>query len=220
METYDKKKLETLILEQNKPYSYIGKLYGVSGNAIKKAAKKMGIILPKRRVVNKKENFSHTGFKKTSLVNKISDEDFVKIIETSKTWVDIGEKLGYKNGVSSNVKMSIETRCSMLGVELTIDNGCNDDILELTKGELFSDRKNWQSARSAIQKIARNNFKEANPNPKCAICGYSKHVEVAHIKAVNEFDDSATVREIDSLSNLIGLCPNHHWEYDNGILTL
>jgi predicted restriction endonuclease len=93
-------------------------------------------------------------------------------------------------------------------------------MLEVTKGELFRDRKNWQSARSAIQKIARDVFKEANPHPKCAICGYSNHVEVAHIKAVNEFDDSATIKEIDSIANLIGLCPNHHWEYDNGILEL
>ena len=43
MEKYDKKELEVLILEQNKSYSFIGKLYGVSGNAIKKVAKKLGI---------------------------------------------------------------------------------------------------------------------------------------------------------------------------------
>ena len=220
METYNKKELESLILEQNKSYSSIGRLYGISGNAVKKAAKKLGIKLPRRRVVNEKENFSNKGFKKTSLVNKPSDEEFISVIKNSKTWVEIAEKLGYKNSVSSNVKKSIESRCSMLGVELIIDNGHNDNLLDMTKGELFSDRKNWQSARSAIQKIARTNFKEANPNPKCSICGYSNHVEVAHIKPVNEFDDSATVREINSLSNLIGLCPNHHWEFDNGILKL
>ena len=55
---YTKNELEHLILEQNKSYSFIGKLYGVSGNAIKKAALKFGIKLPKRRTVNKCENFS------------------------------------------------------------------------------------------------------------------------------------------------------------------
>ena len=220
MENYSKKELETLILEQNKSYSSIGRLYGVSGNAVKKTAKKLGIKLPRRRVVNEKENFSNKGFKKTSLVNKPTDEEFISIVKNSKTWVEIAEKLGYKNGASSNVKQSIESRCSMLGVELIIDNGHNDDLLDMTKGELFNDRKNWQSARSAIQKLARASFKEANPNPKCLICGYSNHVEVAHIKPVSDFDDSATVREINSLSNLIGLCPNHHWEYDNGILKI
>lgn len=61
---YIKEELEDLILEQNKPYSFIGKKYGVSGAAIKKAAIKLGIPLPRRRVVNTKENFSHKGFKK------------------------------------------------------------------------------------------------------------------------------------------------------------
>lgn len=54
----------------------------------------------------------------------------------------------------------------------------------------------------------------------CAICGYSTHIEIAHIKAVSDFEDSATIAEINSIDNLIALCPNHHWEYDNGILKL
>lgn len=218
MEKYNKKELEILILEQNKSYSFIGKLYGVSGNAIKKAAKRLGIQVPVRRIINKNENFSHKGFKDNSFVNKLSDEEFTNIINNSKTWKEIGEKLGYKNGCSSNVKDSIESRCSKLGVELNV--GKTDFLLEKTKGDLFNDRKNWQSARSSIQKIARKTYFENTKEPKCAICGYSKHVEVAHIKAVSEFDDNTTIKEINSLSNLIGLCPNHHWEYDNGMLKL
>lgn len=217
MKKYDETKLRELILEQNKPYSLIGKMYGVSGAAIKKAAIKMGIPLPRRRAVNSKESFSHTGFKKNSLVNRISDEEFKSIIENSESWKVISEKLGYKNGMSTNVKDSVEARCSKLGVELNI--AMESLLWDKTKGELFQHRKNWQSARSAIQKLARQTFFENNKNPKCAICGYSNHVEVAHIKAVSEFEDSATVREINSMDNLIGLCPNHHWEYDHGILT-
>ena len=63
-------------------------------------------------------------------------------------------------------------------------------------------------------------FFEHNTEHKCAICGYDKHIEVAHIKAVSEFDDNATIGEINAITNLIGLCPNHHWEYDNGLLNL
>lgn len=36
MRQYNKEELEKLILEQNESYSAIGKLYGVSGGAIKK----------------------------------------------------------------------------------------------------------------------------------------------------------------------------------------
>lgn len=220
MERYNKEELEKLILEQNKSYSTIGKLYGISGNAVKKAAKKLGITLPRRRTINAKENFSHSGNRKQfSLVNSISDDEFRNIIQNSETWKDIGKKLGYKSkNLSSNVKDSIMERCSKLGMELNIKPV--ESILDKTKGELFSSRKNWQSARSAIRKLAEAAFKEANPSPKCAICGYHHHVEVAHIKAVSQFEDSATIREINSIDNLIGLCPNHHWEYDNGILEL
>jgi len=213
VDKYNKKDLERLILEQNKSYTAIGKLYNVSGNAIKKAAKKLEISLPTRRKVNKNENFSHVGYRKDSLINKISDINFIFIINNSKGWKEIGEKLGYKSKVSSDVKDSIERRCSMLGVELKLIKSIG--ISSLTKDELFNKRKNWQSARSAIQKHARSVFFESNPSPSCANCGYLNHVEVAHIKAVSEFDGFTTIGEINLLSNLMGLCPNHHWEYDN-----
>ncbi|QGH78991.1 HNH endonuclease [Streptomyces phage TomSawyer] len=54
----------------------------------------------------------------------------------------------------------------------------------------------------------------------CAVCGYTNHVEVAHIKAIASFPDSATAAEVNATTNLIGLCPNHHWEYDNGVLSI
>lgn len=218
MEKYNKQELEKLILEQNKSYSAIGKLYNVSGNAIKKAAKTLEIPLPRRRTINENEDFSHKGYRKNSLVNKITDEEFISIITNSNKWIEIGEKLGYKNALSSNVKDAIQTRCSMLGVELKLTE--LSIILEKTKEELFSSRKNWQSARSAIQKKARELYFENNKLPKCAICGYSNHIEVAHIKSVAEFDNNITIAEINSLSNLIALCPNHHWEFDNGLLKI
>jgi len=106
----------------------------------------------------------------------------------------------------------------MLGIELNLVQRLG--ISDLTKGELFNHRKNWQSARSAIQKDARKVYFESNTTPSCAICGYSNHVEVAHIKSVSEFNVSTPIVVINLLSNLIGLCPNHHWEYDNGFLEL
>ena len=49
---------------------------------------------------------------------------------------------------------------------------------------------------------------------------YNKHIEIAHKKAVSDFDDSATIAEINDINNLIALCPNCHWEFDNGLLKL
>lgn len=43
MSKYNKEELENLILVQNLSYEAIGRLYGVTGNAIKKAASRLEI---------------------------------------------------------------------------------------------------------------------------------------------------------------------------------
>lgn len=65
-----------------------------------------------------------------------------------------------------------------------------------------------------IRLFARTWFKHLRKKP-CAHCGYTKHVELAHIKAVSEFPDSSLLSEVNSESNIIQLCPNCHWEFDN-----
>lgn len=54
----------------------------------------------------------------------------------------------------------------------------------------------------------------------CANCGYNKHVELAHIKAISTFSETATLGEVNHYSNVIQLCPNCHWEFDNGFLNI
>jgi predicted restriction endonuclease len=152
------------------------------------------------------------------LVNRISDNDFKEIVIASYSWKEIGDKLGYQSNLSINVKNAINNRCETLGISL---NFCKkEELLNKTKGSLFSERKNWQSARTAIRKNATETYFRSNKEHKCAICGYNKHIEVAHIKAVSDFSNNATIREINSITNLIGLCPNHHWEYDHGLISL
>lgn len=58
------------------------------------------------------------------------------------------------------------------------------------------------------------------PTLKCSNCGYDKHVEVCHIKSISSFNNESKISEINDISNLILLCPNCHWELDNGILKL
>lgn len=54
----------------------------------------------------------------------------------------------------------------------------------------------------------------------CKICGYNKHIEVAHIKSISSFGEDTLVSIINDPSNLVPLCPNCHWELDNGLLFL
>ena len=48
----------------------------------------------------------------------------------------------------------------------------------------------------------------------CQACGYSRHVEVCHVKPLSSFslDTDTSFNDED---NLLLLCPNCHWELDN-----
>ncbi len=52
MSRYNKDDLERLILVERVSYAQIGRIYGVGGNAVKKAAKKMGIPVTLRSRIN------------------------------------------------------------------------------------------------------------------------------------------------------------------------
>lgn len=91
---------------------------------------------------------------------------------------------------------------------------------KITVGELKEKHKSknahWYSAE--IRNFCRMyNSKLFN---RCQKCGYDNHVELCHIKPINSFEDSATVGEINDPSNVVVLCPNHHWEFDNSVLKL
>ncbi len=64
------------------------------------------------------------------------------------------------------------------------------------------------------QRTHKENFQS------CQNCGYKKHVELCHIKPIKEWSENSLLIEINSDKNIIGLCPNCHWEFDNGILKL
>ena len=83
------------------------------------------------------------------------------------------------------------------------------------------ERRKYQ-ANSAIRTLARRAFHKSNPNATCANphCDYIRHIEVSHIKPISEWDEDTAIATINNLDNLIGLCPNCHWELDYGPLCL
>jgi DNA-directed RNA polymerase subunit M/transcription elongation factor TFIIS len=87
---------------------------------------------------------------------------------------------------------------------------------EMTIGEYrninIDKHPSWK--HSSIRNFARSWFKHLRDKP-CSFCGYDKHVELAHIKAITDFDDSALLKDVNSEDNIIQLCPNCHWEFDN-----
>lgn len=162
------------------------------------------------------------GVKAKSFISALTDEDFKKIISDSKSYVEATRKMGYVTS-NSNANKYIDEKSKELGIILPFKrtNVKGDrDIKNKTKGELKEIKKTYQQYRNAIRKDAEKTFQEHFSNPKCVICGYDKHIEIAHIKAVSEFSNKDKISIINDISNIIPLCPNHHWEFDNNMLSI
>jgi predicted HNH restriction endonuclease len=82
-----------------------------------------------------------------------------------------------------------------------------------TLAEVAYDKHHKSSCWALVRSRARAVMKH---KPQiCSKCGYDKHVEVAHIKSIKNFDLNTLISEVNDESNLILLCPNCHWEYDH-----
>ncbi len=92
-----------------------------------------------------------------------------------------------------------------------------EDILNRTLQDMVYER-NDANKYSRIRQLARYTYRKEIESG-CQVCGYSKHAEVCHKKKIADHLPTATIREINDVSNILVLCPNCHWEFDNGILT-
>jgi hypothetical protein len=70
-----------------------------------------------------------------------------------------------------------------------------------------------------LRQHARRQYFAAKPK-RCERCEYDKHIEVCHRRALNSFPLDTPICVVNDLSNLVGLCPNCHWELDHGLLHL
>lgn len=83
---------------------------------------------------------------------------------------------------------------------------------DMTLAEAKYLKHGMQNTYSLIRQRARHSMRHIT---SCTECGYSKHVEVAHIKPVSSFTDDTLISVINHPSNLKVLCPNCHWEFDH-----
>jgi 5-methylcytosine-specific restriction endonuclease McrA len=116
--------------------------------------------------------------------------------------------------------------CKSCGVETgnrrNYCTSCNPtkprDFSNVTLAEIRS-RTRYQ-ANAWIRNLARRAYYASDKPQHCVQCGYSRHIEVCHLKSIQDFPESTTISVINSLDNLVALCPNCHWELDHGILSL
>jgi hypothetical protein len=103
---------------------------------------------------------------------------------------------------------------------------CREEQREAFKAETMGDLRNKIGLKgkhpswlhSYVRVRARNAHKKELDKSHCEACSYSKHLEICHIKALSSWPDEALVTEVNARSNVRFLCPNHHWEFDNGHL--
>jgi hypothetical protein len=69
--------------------------------------------------------------------------------------------------------------------------------------------------------IGKHAVRAMGNRPKvCASCGYDKFVDVCHLIPVATFSPQTKLKEINAPGNLVYLCPNHHREFDRGLISL
>lgn len=90
------------------------------------------------------------------------------------------------------------------------------DYSKVTLEDYFSNYPLHQ-VHAKIREKARNQLKKININ-SCQKCGYSIFIECCHIKPIKDFDRKTSIAEVNHINNLIGLCPNCHYELDNGFI--
>ena len=188
----EKETLEKLIKE-GVSYERIGRHYEVSGNAVKKAARKMGIELEQKREINPSETFNKGKFK--------------------------GGKYGHDIcPICGREKWTKSELCKTCNNEKRRNN-----IKERTLGSYIDGKKYLTTKCGDIRKDARRTIEESKKEKVCAYCHnheFDDILEVHHLKGILEFDKSATIGEINNENNLVWLCPNHHKMLEMGLIKL
>lgn len=127
-----------------------------------------------------------------------------------------------KQGENSWAKMSRRKFCGPSCVQKYSWTVGRHNRMEAIKKRL-ANRGDLQKLRTrspryyanVIREDARQTYFLSTTNRVCEKCGYTKHIDVCHIKAIKNFSSTALFNEINARENLIGLCRNCHWELDN-----
>lgn len=188
----EKEVLEKLIKE-GVSYERIGRQYEVSGNAVKKAAKKLGVELEQKREINPNEHFNKGKFK--------------------------GGRYGHDIcPICGREKWTKSELCKSCNNEKKRNN-----IKKRTLGSYIDGKTYLTTKCGEIRKDARRTIEESKKEKVCAYCHnheFDDILEVHHLKGILEFDKSATIGEINNEDNLVWLCPNHHKMLEMGLIKL
>jgi len=73
---------------------------------------------------------------------------------------------------------------------------------------------------NTVRRNARVAMKFYGGKAACKVCGFDVHVQVCHIKSIPRFPKDTPLKVVNSIDNLVYLCPNHHWMFDHGMINI
>jgi len=104
--------------------------------------------------------------------------------------------------------------CHICNMKIVYDKAMEKPISDYLKNDNHPRFKH-----NSVRVWAKKLMKYRKLKKKC-ICGYDKHVECCHKKPISEYSLDTPMKVVNSRENLIYLCPNCHWEFDNKLLEL
>ena len=129
---------------------------------------------------------------------KINNKLYIKKIRSKGSCRFCGKKTSLK-------RIKNCEKCIRLGRH----KKCGLNFENLTIKDILKRNNRYGPIRTHAQQIYKN------INKICENCGYSKHVHICHRIPINKFRVNTTIKTINSRENILFLCPNCHWEFDN-----
>lgn len=201
--------IEELYVEQGLTQREIAQRHGVARRTIGKLMQRLGIPIREQTKTRVEHSCAHCGtpttnprFCSTSCAATHNNQHFPKRKKKKRDWhcTQCG------NPTTERRKYCDECRPEHF------------DWMERSLDELSRD--GYYQMYRTVRALARRVYLESGQPLACAVCGYSDHIEICHIRAIRTFDKKTRIKEVNRLSNLVALCPNHHWEFDNGKIEL
>jgi transcriptional regulator with XRE-family HTH domain len=158
----------------------------------------------------------------------LSYNQIVNKLGCSKSTISYHCGKGVKSNYQKRAFENLRDKCKCGNVKLKRSNLCQEctfnkqrkDLLNKPLIYFIKDSKSSSKKFNQIRKYARLFLSESKVDKKCVICGFNVHVEVCHIKAISSFSKYSLLKEVNSLDNLVYLCPNHHYMLDAGLIEL
>ena len=199
-----KEELKKLILDEKLSYEEIGRRYDVSGTAIKKKAKRLGIDIPKKRKINSKETFNKGCSKKEKSVCENCGKEFISSNNSKGRFCSRYCYMEYQkksSGESSEEykdisfgKKTILKNCHIHGLTEFVKSGPKDDF------RCKKCRVDYVTKKRRLNKRKLVEYKGG----KCEICGYDRCINALefHHLDPNEKEFGISNKSIRSFEKL------------------